>query len=52
MDLQALQRAYRPTYEARYGACTTPEQWSALNAMLGCRTSQYGAMAAQCDDCD
>lgn len=52
MDLQTLLRAYQPAYEARYGSCTTPDQWSALYAMLGCRTPQYGAMAVQCDECD
>lgn len=52
MKLQTILQAYRPAYEDRYGAVTTPEQWSALNAMLGCRTSQYGSLSLHCQQCD
>lgn len=51
MKLQAIVQAYRPAYEARYGHRTTPDQWSALNAMLGCRTAQYGALSLCCEHC-
>jgi hypothetical protein len=52
MKLQSILQAYRPAYEARYGAVTTPEQWSALYAMLGCRTTQYGTLSLHCEHCD
>ena len=51
MKLQSLLKHYRPAYEARYAHMTTPEQWSALNAMLGCRTAQYGALSLGCEHC-
>ena len=52
MNLQSLLRDYLTAYTARYGAVTTPEQWSALNAMLGCRTAQYGLLSLHCTQCN
>jgi hypothetical protein len=42
---------YRARYKDRYGSQTTEAQWSALNALLGCHTEQYGALRLACDDC-
>ena len=49
--LQDIIRQYRPAYEAKYGNSTTPDQWSALNAISGCRTEQYGAVSLACEQC-
>ena len=51
MDLATLTRHYLPRYKARYSSSTTNDQWSALNAILGCRTEQYGDMLLSCHRC-
>ena len=51
MHVQSILRDYLAAYTARYGAVTTPQQWSALHAMLGCRTAQYGTLALHCPQC-
>lgn len=43
---------YRERFDAQYGGVTTPDQWSALNAMLGCRTGQYGEVKLTCAACE
>ena len=45
-----LQR-YSDRFKIKHGACTTSNQWSALNAMLGCRTEQYGEIVLGCHHC-
>lgn len=35
-------RRYLPQFESQYGHTITPDQWPALNAILGCRSGQYG----------
>jgi len=52
MNVQALLRDYLPAYTARYATVTSPEQWSALHAMLGCRTAQYGTLSLHCAQCN
>lgn len=52
MSIQEIVREYHPRFIARYGDKLTRDQWSALNAMLGCRTEQYGQIAFQCQRCD
>lgn len=42
---------YRARYIHTYGAHTTDEQWSALNALMGCHTEQYGTLNLACQDC-
>lgn len=51
MKLAELFQQYLPAYKARYGHTTTPDQWSALNAILGCRTGQYGQVLLSCQGC-
>ena len=45
-----LQR-YADHFKTNYRTRITPDQWSALNAMLGCRTGQYGEVVAGCTHC-
>ena len=52
MAIIDLLHTYHARFLAKHGAHMTSEQWSALNAMLGCRTGQYGQIALQCDQCD
>ena len=53
MNLQTLLHDYLPAYTARYGSVTTPAQWSALHAMLGCRrAAHYGILSLHCTQCD
>ena len=51
MDLATISQSYLSRYKARYGASTTPAQYSALNAILGCRTGQYGQIHLACTAC-
>jgi len=51
MLLATLVKDYLDRYKARYGAHTTPDQWSALNAILGCRSGQYGELLLACQGC-
>src|SRR5690606_3781043 len=51
MKLAGLFHQYLPAYKARYGHTTTADQWSALNAILGCRTGQYGHLMLSCQGC-
>jgi hypothetical protein len=44
-------KRYRARYIDRYGSRTTEGQWSALNALAGCHTEQYGALRLACDEC-
>ncbi len=43
---------YYERFKLKYGANTSQDQWSALNAMLGCRSGQYGNIAVHCDQCN
>jgi len=42
---------YLALYKASHGRSASPDQWSALNAILGCRTEQYGQMTLSCQSC-
>lgn len=51
MDFASIARRYLDRFKARHGHGATPGQWSALNAILGCRTEQYGQMQLSCQSC-
>jgi hypothetical protein len=51
MLLGTLVEDYLSRYKARYGKDTTPDQWSALNVILGCRSRQYGELLLACQGC-
>ena len=51
MDLATISHSYLDRFKARHGARATPDQWSALNAILGCRTEQYGELQLSCSAC-
>jgi hypothetical protein len=50
-ELAAIYERYLPRFKQRYSTSTTQDEWSAVNAILGCRTQQYGEIALACDDC-
>ena len=51
MNLQSIIHRYRPRLIERYGSKLTPTQWSALNALDGCRSGQYGEVTWACETC-
>lgn len=51
LTVTSIVQRYRQRYKERYGRCTTEEQWSAINAICGCRTEQYGHMDLSCSSC-
>lgn len=51
MEMSSIAQNYLRAYKARYANSTSVEQWSALNAILGCRTEQYGQIYLSCRDC-
>ena len=51
MDFALIAAQYLDRFKAAHGSSTTPNQWSALNAILGCRTEQYGQMQLSCQSC-
>ena len=51
LTLASIITRYRDRHQSQYGASTTPDQWSALNAILGCRSGQYGEVALTCSAC-
>lgn len=52
MNLASIAHDYLDGFKSRYGASTTKDQWSALNAIMGCRTAQYGQVHLSCPACD
>ena len=50
MDFASIAARYLDRFKAAHGQ-TSADQWSALNAILGCRTEQYGQMQLSCDAC-
>ena len=51
MDLQHVVQHYGDRLEARFGAQLNRDQWSALNAIDGCRQGRYGELILHCEDC-
>ncbi|MCH8136282.1 MAG: transposase [Proteobacteria bacterium] len=51
MELANIAQHYLPRFKTQHGSSTTQDQWSALNAILGCRTGQYGEMVLSCQEC-
>ncbi len=51
LSLASIMARYLDRYKTAYGADTTPNQWSALNAILGCRSGQYGEIGLSCSAC-
>ena len=51
MDLTAVIERYQDRFRDQYAARMTPDQHSALNAVLGCRSAQYGEMLLDCSSC-
>jgi hypothetical protein len=51
MEFASIAQHYLTRFKSRHGAATTTEQWSALNAILGCRTDQYEQMLLSCQNC-
>lgn len=49
--LAGLCEHYLARYQQRYAASTSQHQWSALNAIIGCRTEQYGTVQLACGNC-
>jgi hypothetical protein len=51
VDLQSLVLRYKDRFLAHYGESLTADQWSALNAISGCRCGQYGELLLHCNAC-
>lgn len=51
MDFATIAARYLARYKTKHGRSAGADQWSALNAILGCRTEQYGKMQLSCDAC-
>jgi len=51
MDLASIACRYLDRFKASHSASTMPDQWSALNAIMGCRTEQYGELQLACKAC-
>lgn len=51
MHLAHIAERYLERFNTVHGAACTGEQRSALNAILGCRTAQYGELSLRCTEC-
>ena len=51
MTLQDIVQRYRAGFTAQFGHTLSRDQWSALNAIEGCRQGQYGEMHWRCQGC-
>lgn len=51
MNLQTIVSHYKTRFLTRYGNTLSADQWSALNAIGGCRQGQYGDMLLSCSSC-
>lgn len=49
IQLDDIARQYLPLFKQKNS--TTENQWSALNAIIGCRTQQYGQIHLACNEC-
>ena len=51
MDFASIAARYLGRFKAGHGRTASVNEWSALNAILGCRTEQYGQMQLSCQSC-
>jgi hypothetical protein len=51
MDVATIAHDYLDRFKAQHRHATSADQWSALNAILGCRTAQYGQVHLSCSAC-
>jgi hypothetical protein len=51
MELATICERYRARFCTAHGNDTSEAQWSALNALVGCHTEQYGLLDLSCQDC-
>lgn len=51
MRFASIAERYLDRFKARHGRSLSVEQYSALNAIVGCRTEQYGQMTLSCNTC-
>ncbi len=51
MDLATIFHHYLDRFKKQHRSSTNKDQWSALNAILGCRTEQYGKVYLSCSHC-
>ena len=51
MEFASIASRYRQRFIARHGRSTSEAQWSALNAIVGCRSGQYGEVLLSCNTC-
>lgn len=52
MNVQEITHRYHSRFVQRFGHALNQHQWSALNAMEGCRQGQYGELAWSCQGCE
>jgi hypothetical protein len=52
MNLNDIIHTYHDRFKEKHRKTTTTQQWSALNAMRGCRSGQYGEVALACEKCE
>ena len=51
MDVALIAYHYLNPFKAKHGKAMSSNQWSALNAIMGCRTAQYGQVYLSCQGC-
>ena len=51
MEFASIAQHYLTRFKTWHSSSTTQDQWSALNAILGCRTEQYDQMLLSCQHC-
>ena len=51
MDFASIAARYLDRFKAGHGRTAPVDEYSALNAILGCRTEQYGQMQLSCQSC-
>lgn len=51
IELSSIITDYLDRFKHQYGGQTRDDQWSAINAITGCRTQQYAQMTFACDAC-
>jgi len=51
MDFASIAAHYLDRFKTAHGGSASADECSALNAILGCRTEQYGQMQLSCQSC-